>query len=156
MPDSSRRDFLQSAGPGMLAAGLLLNLSDGAPLLAAEAVGAKKLPNKLFVCLLKTGSPEELKRIAESIGDGQSRYMTDLYKKGIFWAGGPTVGGVSIEIYSVDTVEEAMKAQRNAPLYLRGYLHDEQYLEWHPNHWPTVHPEIDLATGKAIKAPEGK
>jgi hypothetical protein len=109
----------------------------------------KKIPNKLYVCLLKTrskvegweGSIDELKK-------EQAVYMTDLWYKGIFWAGGPSAGGKpSIEIYSVNTIEEAQKAQRNAPLYTKGFLFADEYLEWTPKHWPPPTPDIDPSSG---------
>lgn len=108
-----------------------------------------KAPNKLFICLLKSegGWDESL----TNAGKEHSCYMTELWKRGIFWAGGPTAENISIEIYSVDTVEEAMKAQRAGPLYLKGYLHDDKYLEWNPVHWPPQHPGIDPDSGKRIR-----
>ena len=67
--------------------------------------------------------------------------MANLWERNIFWAGGPLVDGkTAIEIYSVDSVEEAMKAQRNAPLYIKGYLYEDKYLEWQPKHWPPPNP----------------
>jgi uncharacterized protein YciI len=106
----------------------------------------KRTPDKLFVCLLK--SEDGWDETLASVGKEHSRYMTDLWQRGIFWAGGPTAEKISIEIYAVDSIEEAMKAQRNAPLYLKGYLHDDKYLEWCPSHWPPLHPDIDPNSGK--------
>ncbi len=74
--------------------------------------------------------------------------MTDLWQRGIFWAGGPTLGETSIEIYAVDSIEEAIEAQRNAPLCRKGFLHDEEYLEWRPVHWPPPRQDIDPSSGK--------
>lgn len=110
----------------------------------------KKIPDKLFLCMMKTKYAEKGgKELAESVYDEHTRYMSDLWEKGIFWAGGPTVDGdPAIEIYSVDSVEEAMKAQRNAPIYLNGYVYDDKYWEWHPMHWPPPTPNIDPSTGK--------
>jgi uncharacterized protein YciI len=110
----------------------------------------QKTPKKLFVCLLKTRHGEEgWGDVSKSVQVEHTHYMTDLWQRGIFWAGGPCAKGQpSIEIYSVDTVEEAMKAQRNAPLYLKGFLYGEEYLEWNPVHWPPPCPDIDPDSGK--------
>ena len=109
----------------------------------------KKAPDKLYVCLLKARQGEQgWDEIAASTHMEHARYMTDLWQKGIFWAGGPTTQGISIEIYAVDSVEEAIKVQRNAPLYRAGFLHDEEYLEWRPAHWPPLRPAVDPSTGR--------
>jgi uncharacterized protein YciI len=106
-------------------------------------------PHKLFVCLLKSRHDEKgWNEISASVQEAHTRYMIDLWQRGIFWAGGPTAEKTSIEIFAVDSVDEAIKAQRNAPLYLKGYLHDEKYLEWHPSHWPPLCPDIDPSSGK--------
>jgi len=81
-----------------------------------------------------------------------ARYMTDLWQRGIFWAGGPTADGkTGIEIYAVDTLEEAIKAQRNAPAYVHGYLYEDTYFEWHPRHWPPPCPDIYPSSGRKKK-----
>jgi uncharacterized protein YciI len=96
-----------------------------------------KNPEKLFLCLLKTKPVKGPEDMLKAIREKHARYMGDLWQKGIFWAGGPTAdGSIAIEIYSVDTVEEAQKAQRNAPLYVNGFLYEDKYFEWHPKHWP--------------------
>ena len=89
----------------------------------------QKSPKKLFVCLLKNRhSVEDIKNGIIDIRN-QGRYMTDLWQKGIFWAGGPAVGQTAIQIYSVDSLDDAVKAQRNAPMYIEGSLYEDKYLE---------------------------
>jgi uncharacterized protein YciI len=111
-------------------------------------------PKILFVCLLKTRHGDAYyEEIKKSLGESKehARYMTDLWQRGIFWAGGPTADPkTSIEIYSVDSLEEAIEAQRNAPLYAKGYLYEDTYLEWHPAHWPPPTPGINPSTGKKL------
>jgi len=117
----------------------------------------KKIPGKLFVCLLQSRHNEDgWDEVAASVQVEHTHYMTDLWRRGIFWAGGPTEQKISIEIYAVDSVEEAMEAQRSAPLYRTGYLHDEEYLEWRPAHWPPLHPDMHPSTGKIPSRPAAK
>jgi uncharacterized protein YciI len=112
----------------------------------------KKTPKNLFICLLKTrngdASWEEISRNAQ---EEHTSYMTDLWQKGIFWAGGPSADRkTGIEIYSVDSLEEAMKAQRNAPKYIKGFLYEDKYLEWNPVHWPFPISGIDPSSGRRL------
>jgi uncharacterized protein YciI len=112
----------------------------------------QKTPKKLFLCLLKTRHGEEgWEDIAKGIHKEHTSYMTDLWQKGIFWAGGPKADGkTGIEIYAVDSIEEAIKAQRNAPFYIKGFLYEDTYLEWHPVHWPPPCPDIDPSSGRRL------
>ena len=102
----------------------------------------ERLLTKLVVCELKTRYAEEGWRdLAETVHDEHSRYMTDLWERGILWAGGPSIDeNTAIEFYAVDSIEEAMRAQRNAPIYVMGYLYDDEYWEWSPSHWPPERP----------------
>ena len=94
-------------------------------------------PEKLFVCLLKMRHDEDAEGIIVTISEEHGRYMADLWQKGIFWAGGPSADStIAIEIYAVDSVEDAIKAQRNAPLYVKGVLYGDKYFEWRPKHLP--------------------
>ena len=94
-------------------------------------------PEKLFVCLLKVRNDEGAERIGKAIGEEHGRYMADLWQRGIFWAGGPSADPtIGMEIYAVDSVEEAKKAMRNAPLYVKGVLYEDKYFEWRPKMWP--------------------
>jgi uncharacterized protein YciI len=119
----------------------------------------QKTHKKLFVCLLKNRAGdafyEDLKKGLKESGE-HARYMTDLWQRGIFWAGGPTADPkTSIEIYSVDSVEEAIEAQRHAPLYVKGYLYEDKYLEWHPAHWPPPTLDINPSSGKKLRGDQG-
>jgi uncharacterized protein YciI len=88
---------------------------------------------KLFVCLVKERHDKAAEDIFRATSEEHRRYMQDLWQRGILWAGGPsTCPTAGIEIYAVDSVEEAMKAQRNSPLYVKGALYDDFYYEWHP------------------------
>lgn len=110
-------------------------------------------PKKLVVCLLKTrwGDPEYEEIHRNAIQD-HARYMSDLWQKGIFWAGGPLgEGSTAMEIFAVDSIEEAMEAQQNAPQYLSGYLYADEYHEWNPRHWPPARADIDPASGKLLE-----
>ena len=107
-------------------------------------------PRRLIVCLLKTRCNErEYEDIHRGAIEDHARYMSDLWRKGIFWAGGPLDDGqTAMEIYAVDSVQEAMEAQQNAPQYINGYLYEDTYHEWNPRHWPPACPDIDPASGK--------
>jgi uncharacterized protein YciI len=111
-----------------------------------------KNDGRLFVCTLKTRCGEEAyEEIHKRAIPDHARYMSDLWRRGIFWAGGPIDdGATALEIYKADTLEEAMEAQRNAPQYLNGYLYDDQYSEWHLRHWPPARSDLDPATGKVV------
>ncbi len=110
----------------------------------------KNSPFKLIVCILKARHGEKaFESIHDRFAEEHSRYMSDLWQKGIFWAGGPLADGkTALEIYAVGTIEEAKKAQRNAPHYISGYLYDDTYTEWTPRHLPPPTPGIDPASGK--------
>ena len=58
--------------------------------------------------------------------------MADFWPKSLILDGRPTKGNLSIEIYMDDTVEEAVEARQNTPLYKTGFQFDEKYLEWTP------------------------
>lgn len=109
-------------------------------------------PKKMFVCLLKTR--EDDRAYDEIHANGQkdhTRYMTELWSKGIFWAGGPLQGGkIALEVFRVNSLEEAMEAQRNAPHYKSGFLYEDEYFEWDPRHWPPGTPNIDPNSGKLV------
>ena len=113
----------------------------------------KKTPQKLIVCLLKVRHGEEAqKEKHDSSIEEHPLYMSNLWQRGIFWAGGPSADGeTALEIYSVDSIEEAMKAQRNAPNYVNGHLYDDKYFEWYPRHWPPPTPNIDPSSGKILE-----
>jgi uncharacterized protein YciI len=106
----------------------------------------KKAPKKLFICHVKTN--KEKKEAIARVHEEHNRYMTDLWRRGIFWAGGPTDAKYSIQIYAVDSLEEAMQAQRNAPYYRVGFEYGDEYVEWRPVHWPPLRPDIDPDSGK--------
>ena len=94
-------------------------------------------PEKLIVCLLKMRHDEVAEGIFQAVSEEHGRHMIDLWEKGILWAGGPSAdSSIGVEIYSVDTIEEAMKFQRNAPLYVKGVLYDDKYFEWQPKRLP--------------------
>jgi uncharacterized protein YciI len=107
-------------------------------------------PYKLVVCLLKTRAADEaFREVRAKAADEHARYMSALWRRQVFWAGGPLADGTTaLEIYSVDSIEDAMQAQRNAPHYKSGFLYDDQYFEWTPRHWPPSGPELDPFTGK--------
>lgn len=102
---------------------------------------------KLVVCELKTRYHEEGWRArADTVHDEHHRYMVDLWERGILWGGGPSADeDKAIEFYAVDSIEEAMEAQRNAPVYKVGYLYDDTYWEWCPSHWPPERPQYRQA-----------
>jgi len=98
----------------------------------------KTNPEKLFVCMVKERHDKAAQDIFQSVSEEHRRYVTDLWQRGILWAGGPsTHPSAGIEIYAVDSIEEAIEAQRNAPLYVRGVIYDDTYYEWHPKLLPS-------------------
>jgi uncharacterized protein YciI len=67
----------------------------------------------------------------QAIREPHLRYVHDLGKRGILWAGGPFAdwtGGINI--YAVDSLEEAKKAQENEPYHANGLSYDAKYSEW--------------------------
>jgi uncharacterized protein YciI len=107
---------------------------------------------KMFVCLLKTRADDRAYDEAHANAQrDHTRYMSELWRRGVFWAGGPLSGGkIALEIYSVDSLEQAMEAQRNAPHYKSGFLYEDEYFEWTPRHWPPALPNIDPSSGKLL------
>jgi uncharacterized protein YciI len=66
----------------------------------------------------------------QAIRESHLRYIYDLAKN-ILWAGGPFAdwtGGINI--FAVDSLEEAKKAQENEPYYANGLMYDAKYSEW--------------------------
>ena len=109
----------------------------------------RKAPNMMVVCLLKTraGILEYEETHARDAQDN-ARYMSWLWRKGVYWAGGPVDGGrLALHIYSVDSVEKAKGAQRNAPDYKSGFLYDDEYFEW----TPTFSHDERIQSAKATK-----
>jgi uncharacterized protein YciI len=107
-------------------------------------------PRNLIVCLLKTRAGDaSYREVHERAAEEHTRYMSSLWRRGIFWAGGPLANGaMALEIYSVDSVEDAMQAQRNAPHFKSGFLYEDKYFEWTPRHWPPQTPDLDAYSGK--------
>jgi uncharacterized protein YciI len=100
-------------------------------------------PEKLFVCIFKIKSSltERLDKFyAEGVplpADLQSirlmhlQYVYDISKRGILWLGGPTAEWTaSINIFAVDSLEQARGAQQNDPYYVHGLFYDDIYFEW--------------------------
>jgi uncharacterized protein YciI len=110
----------------------------------------EKTPTKLVVCELKTRYHQDgWRERAETVHEEHANYMADLWRRGVLWSGGPSLDeDTAMEIFSVDSVEEAMEAQRNAPIYTLGYLYDDEYWEWRPSHWPPACTDIDPNSGK--------
>jgi uncharacterized protein YciI len=100
-------------------------------------------PGKLFVCEYKF-APSLRQALGRFYADGipvpadiqairepHLRYVYDLAAKGILWAGGPFsdwTGGINV--YAVDSLEEAKKAQENEPYHANGLFYDAKYAEW--------------------------
>lgn len=102
----------------------------------------QKAPEKLFACFCKRSPLDIESSIKAFSGDAGSseidpvrrehlRYAYDLAEKGITWAGGP-LGNFqgTLSIYEINTEEEARKARRNDPYYLKGMFYDNRYYEW--------------------------
>ena len=106
----------------------------------------------MVVCLLQSRAADDAYReVRAKEAEEQARYMSWLWRKGIYWAGGPLdAGSMAMEIYTVDSMEEAVKAQRNAPHYRSGVLYDDQYFEWTPRHWPPARPDVNPSSGELL------
>jgi uncharacterized protein YciI len=108
-------------------------------------------PEKLFVCISKmrptlaealdkfytegTPVPADLQAIREK----HLHYVYDLGERGIVWLGGPSADLMTgLNIYAVDSVEEARKAQQNDPYYANELWYDDEYFEW------IVHAPLDM------------
>ncbi len=100
-------------------------------------------PEKLFVCLYKiapslteaigkfytegTPLPAELQAVREN----HLRYQYDMSIKDMMWAGGPAADPTrGLNIFAVDSLEEARKAQQNDPYSVHGLFYDDEYFEW--------------------------
>ncbi len=100
-------------------------------------------PDRLFVCLCKL-SPEHSQRLSKLYDKGATLslevdairrehlyYTYGIAEKGILWAGGALGNfGGTLSIYAVNSVEEAERAKRDDPYYIKGYLYDDKYAEW--------------------------
>jgi hypothetical protein len=102
-------------------------------------------PEKLFVCICKVKSaysgtvdkffaegglvPSDIAAIR------RARVLNeqDLIQKGLIWLGGPLSGAdcqMSLNVFAVDSIEEARTLQRRDPAYVNGLFYDDQYFEW--------------------------
>ncbi len=112
---------------------------------------SEKTPEKLFVCLSKMRPTlvEALDRFykegvpvpadLQAIREQHLRYVYDISKRGIVWAGGPSADlSGSLNIYAVNSIEEAKKVQQNDPYYKSGLWYDDQYFEW------IIHAPVDM------------
>jgi uncharacterized protein YciI len=101
------------------------------------------MPKKLFVCICKTNQqPAEIFSkyfnegvpIPSELQETRSkhvRYYEDLASKGILWLAGSWAdhtGGM--QIFAVDSLEEAQQIQRNDPFFVNGTMYDDEYYEW--------------------------
>lgn len=58
-------------------------------------------------------------------------YVHNLCEKGIIWASGPSSDFKSgLNVFSVDSINHARKAQRNDPFYINQLFYDDKYFEW--------------------------
>jgi uncharacterized protein YciI len=103
----------------------------------------ESVPEKLFVCINKMNL-DHAKMFARYFDEGiplpvemlESRrkhvqYYEDLAKKGTVWLAGSWgdhTGGM--QIFAVDSLEEAQKVQRNDPFFISGTMYDDTYYEW--------------------------
>ena len=100
-------------------------------------------PEKLFICITKMNQkhaemfanyfdkgipiPVELQDARRKHG----LYYEHLVKKGIVWlAGSWTDHTGGMQIFAVNSLEEAKKAQRNDPFFISGTMYDDTYHEW--------------------------
>ena len=109
-------------------------------------------PEKLFVCEYKF-APSLAQALDRFYAEGipvpaeiqairveHLRYMKELSETGVMWEGGPFAdftGGINI--FAVDSLEEARKAQENEPYYINGLFYDAKYSEW------IVHTPLSIA-----------
>jgi hypothetical protein len=101
------------------------------------------VPKKLIVCIFKVKSyysknvarlmneykplPPKLK----AIRDKRVEYTRDVMSKKVLWMGGPAIElPLSINVFTVDSVEEARKIQRKDPCFACGLFYDDKYFEW--------------------------
>ena len=104
---------------------------------------AGKTPEKLFVCIFRVKAyyyknvdrlnakgiplPPKLKAIRER----RVQFTGELMEKGVLWMGGPAVDApLSMNIFAVDSIEEAIKLQRNDPCFAEGLFYNDKYFEW--------------------------
>jgi hypothetical protein len=101
------------------------------------------VPNKLIVCIFKVKSyysknvdrlmkeykplPPKLK----AIRDKRVEFTRDVMGKKVLWMGGPAIGlPLSINVFAVDSIEEARKIQQKDPCFACGLFYDDKYFEW--------------------------
>jgi uncharacterized protein YciI len=103
---------------------------------------ALKTPAKLFVsiCKIKRSYDEAVKKAdkenvplpleQQSIREGHAQYTRELIERNVLWMGGPSPDLVSMNIFAVDSAEEAKKIQQGDPLFISGIFYDPLYFEW--------------------------
>jgi uncharacterized protein YciI len=103
----------------------------------------EKAPEKLFICVTKMNQ-KHAEIFADYFNKGipipaklqEARrkhvlYYEDLVKRGIVWlAGSWTDHTGGMQIFAVNSLEEAKKAQRNDPFFINGTMYDDTYHEW--------------------------
>ena len=103
----------------------------------------EKAPEKLFICITKmnqkhaemfTNYFDKGIPIPAELKDARRKhvlYYEDLVKRGIVWlAGSWTDHTGGMQIFAVNSLEEAKKAQRNDPFFISGTMYDDTYHEW--------------------------
>jgi hypothetical protein len=113
---------------------------------------ATTTPEKLFVCVFKVKQSyaESIDKLYEekvpmqpeiqAIREGHTEYTRGLIEKGILWMGGHSPNFVGMNIFAVDSLEEAKKIQENDPCYKNGLFYDAMCFEY------IIHIPMDLAS----------
>lgn len=112
-------------------------------------------PEKLFasICKVKPVYAEVVGRYyAEGVPLPQdiktvrlqhAKYIHTICEKGFMWLGGPLNdinSPMSLNVFSVESIERATEIQRNDPLYANGFLYDDRYYEW------SIHLPVEKAS----------
>lgn len=99
-----------------------------------EWAGEKRLMQKYFIVILKSGSAEfENAQKAAALQRQHLEYLGDLFQEGTIILNGPTDGEGEIRgfsVYSVPKIEDAKKLAENDPLVKAGHLKIEVLPWW--------------------------
>jgi uncharacterized protein YciI len=125
----------------------------------------KKSPKKLFACICKYDAEVRPKLVAlfergeplppdlTAIREKHVFHQHAVAKMGVIWASGPAVDfSVALQIYSLDSLEEAKRLVHEDEYYKAGVWHSDEWFEWNL-HMPLdkVAPEVKEAMRRADK-----
>lgn len=99
----------------------------------------RKIPDRLFFCFSRM--KPLLKGSGELVREHFLYQFGYLCKEGLIWAGGPLDDyDACLQIFSVNSIEEAKRAVQEDPFYINGIFYDNEFYEWF------IHSPLDKAS----------